>query len=100
MPYVIITGDVVFGALTQAAMGNASAAEVVPANAHRECLILCNSSDTTGYFRFSSGALNSGNYAWRLLAGQTITFDPPTSKQAIYAICYAASKNISYQEAP
>ncbi|MBN1815321.1 MAG: hypothetical protein JXA14_26050 [Anaerolineae bacterium] len=96
---VDIGGKITFGPLTQATMGNSERAEVVPENDQRRTLILCNSSDTTGYFRFANGALNFSNYLFRLLAGQTITFNPPICQQSVYAVCGAASKKVSYQEA-
>lgn len=91
-----------YGALDAATMGNASPAEVVPANGDRRGLIVCNTSDTTGCFAFDdSTGLTVTVYAFSLAAGASRFFAGPTgiSLGALYAVCGSASKDIAYQEA-
>jgi hypothetical protein len=93
--------QVTYGALATAEMGNASPAQVVAANAQRRALIICNTSDTTGYFCFDdSTGLTQTVYVKSLAAGATWEIKGPyISVGAVYAICGSASKNITYQEA-
>lgn len=97
----VIEGDpLVYGALQNVNMGNATPVEVVAVNTARRGLVITNCSDTTGYFSFGDGAGLSANiYTWRLYPGQTIEFSSPLSQQAISAVCGAAAKTLGYQEA-
>jgi len=89
-----------FGALTAAAMGNASPASIVAANASRRGLVITNISDTIGYVSIGDGTgLTVTNYLFRIGTGETIELSPPISQQAIAAICGSATKNVAYQEA-
>ena len=91
---------ITFGALTAASMGNANPASIIAVNASRRGLIFTNVSDTIGYLSIGNGAgLTASNYLFRVGTGETIEFSPPISQQAIAAICGAASKNATYQEA-
>lgn len=92
--------SIVYGALTAATMGNATPIVVVAANALRRGLLVTNISDTVGYLSVGAGTgLTTANYQIRLAPGETLEFTPPITQQGIAAICGAASKSITYQEA-
>jgi len=92
--------EITFGELTQATMGNATPVEVVAANSERRALLLCNTSDTTGYFSFGDGTgLTTAVYSFSLATGIPLAlYDEKICKQAIMAICGQASKSVTYQE--
>ena len=91
---------IVYGALTPVAMGNSTIVVVVAANALRRGLLITNISDTIGYLSVGGGTgLTTSNYQIRLAPGETLEFTPPITQQGVSAICGAATKNITYQEA-
>ena len=96
----VIYTPITFAALQTAVMGNAGPAQVVAANGNRRTLFLTNISDTTGFFSIGSAVgLTTTNYLFRLVPNQTVSFVPPVTQQAIFAVCGAAAKNVGYQEA-
>lgn len=90
---------IVYGDINTVAMGNGVSALAVAANAARRGLIVTNVSDTTGYIGINDN-VNLILTAWtfKLDPGDTIVFDEPITRQAIYSICSAAAKNLCYQE--
>ena len=90
-----------FDDIQTVAMGNAAPIAVVAANPDRRALIICNVSDATGYFSFGDGTnLSTTVYIKSLGAGAVWEImNARLSKQAIYAICGAATKNLAIQEA-
>jgi hypothetical protein len=90
---------IVFGDINTVAAGNGVAAVVVAANANRRALIITNVSDTTIFIGINDN-VNLILTAWtfELNPGDTLVFDEPITQQAIYSICSAAAKNLTYQE--
>jgi len=89
-----------FGALGSQTAGDAAPAEVLPANAARRAMFLCNISDVPIYFALGSGALlTTTTYAFKLDPGQAAYMDPPQTQQGVWAIAGAAAKLVAFQEA-